>query len=164
MKIAPVLTPESIAAWQKLAEEEMYAHLLYTHIANYMQSNGYFGTQKYFESEADSEFSHYKKIRDFINDIGSVLKAVPSYSISETVNNIEEALVLYYNAEVELMKKYALTHNALEADGDCISEPLLLEFLAIQRESVGEAGDLCKRYEIAKASNEILLFDQEMGK
>lgn len=166
MKLKSVLSPASIAIWQKLAGEEMYAHLLYTHISNQLQAIGYFGAQKYFEGEADSEFSHYKKIRNFLNDVGSVLSGVPSYQINDEVNDLTTALELYYNAEVALLGKYVAAYKDMDdaENMDCVSEPLMLEFIEIQRTSIGEAGDLYKRFEIAKESGEILLFDNQIGK
>lgn len=166
MKITPVIPAASIALWNKLAGEEIYAHYLYLHIANQLQANGFFGAQKFFESESESEMGHYKKVRNFINDIGSVLDSVPSYMITDDVTDIGTALQTYYDTEVALLKTYVEAYRQMDQDGneDCVSEPLLLEFIDIQRESVGEAGDLLKRYSIAEASGEILLFDQEIGK
>jgi ferritin len=162
----PVLPASSLALWQMLSGEEIYAHYLYIHIANQLQATGFFGSQKFFESESDSEFGHYKKIRDFVNDMGSVLNSVPSYQITDTVINLEDALNLYYDTELKLLQTYVKAYKEMDTDGseDCVSEPLLLEFIKIQTSSVGEAGDLLQRYEIAKGTGEILLFDQEMGK
>jgi ferritin len=131
-----------------------------------LQANGWFGAQKFFESESDTELTHYRKIRDFVNDMGSVLKSITTYQITEQIAGIEDALDLFYVTELNLLRTYTDAYKQMDQEGneDCMSEPLMLEFIRIQTESVGEAGDLLKRFEIAKASGEILLFDREMGK
>lgn len=165
MKASPVLPASSFSVWQKMAEEEMYAHYLYLHIANNLQASGHFGAQKFFESESATELTHYLKIRDFVNDMGSVLKSIRAYQIAEEIPGIEEALTLFYTTELDLLRAYHEAYKQLDSDTneDCISEPLMLEFIRIQTKGVGEAGDLLKRFEIAKASGEILLFDQELA-
>lgn len=165
MKASPVLPASSFAIWQKLAAEELYAHYLYLHIANHLQAAGYFGAQKFFEGESATELTHYLKIRDFVNDMGSVLNSVQTYQIGDQIPGIEEALNLFYTTELDLLRTYHDAYKQLDKspDEDCISEPLLLEFIRIQTKGVGEAGDLLSRYEIAKASGEILLFDKELA-
>jgi len=165
MKASPVLPASSFAAWQKLSGEELYAHYLYLHIANKLQAAGYFGAQKFFESESAGELTHYLKIRDFVNDMGGVLGSINTYQISDDVAGIDDALNVFYSTELALLQKYHEAYKQLDQspDEDCISEPLMLEFIRIQTKGVGEAGDLLKRFEIAKASGEILLFDQELA-
>lgn len=163
LKPKMILSDGSLALWQDLSAEEMYAHHLYLHIASQLQSNGYFGGQAFFEAESDSELGHFKKIRDFINDCGGVLNTPKAIALTETVANLEDALSMYYEAEVNLLKKYLAAYKkADEKEEDCLSEPLFLDFIEIQRKSVGEAGDLLTSFAIAKENKEILLFDAKL--
>lgn len=164
-RLTPLIPQSSANIWQTLASEEMYAHLLYIHISNMLQSIGFFGGQKFFESESDGELEHYKKIRDFLNNCNLVIVSVKVYAISISISSLGDALQAYYDAEVALLNAYLDAYKQMDESDpeDCASEPLILEFIKIQTDSVGEAADLLKRFEIATESKEILLFDRELG-
>jgi len=165
MSVRNLLNSKAEKIWVSISKEEMYAHHLYLHIATQLQRAGYFGAQAYFDGESTTELEHFKKIREFMNNLGSVLPtpAAPELKaeISVGVSALEDALNLYYDTEVSLLQKYAEAHEDLE-DSDCYSEPLLLEFIKIQTDSVGEAGDLLAKFAIAKECKELLFFDKNM--
>lgn len=147
---------------EDLSGEEMYAHHLYLHIASQLQSAGLFGGMAFFESESDSELTHFKKLRDFVNDLGGVLNTPKVMPLNEEVPDLEQALDMYYEAELNLLNKYLAAYKKADENEFCLTEPLFLEFIKIQTQSVGEAGDLLSTYAIAKENKEILLFDQKL--
>lgn len=159
-----ILKPQSQKLWETLSGEEMYAHHLYIHIANQLQGNGLFGGQSYFEGESASELTHYYKIRDFVNDMGGVLCAPSVEEMKQDTKDLGKALDVYYNTELDLLRTYEKAYKNFMSIDDYASAKLVLEFIEIQSSSVGEAGDLCKRYEIAAASKEVLFFDKELKK
>lgn len=92
--------------------------------------------------------------------MGCPVPAVPK--ISESILGISEALNKSYDAELLLMKQYQSFYNEAEDKySDCVTATFIIEFLQIQRTSVGEYGDLIARFNLGA---DILLFDKEMGK
>lgn len=165
MKKTLVVPAASIETWQSLAGEELYAHLLYTQLAANMQAAGLFGAQKHFEAEADDELSHYKKVRDIVNDFGGIIYPTSSYQITEKADNIGDALRAALDAERALMGKYDLAKDSFEQADDEASYEAVLQFIKIQRKSVGDVMDLMARYDILGGDGAgILIFDQELGK
>ena len=165
MKKTLIVPQSSIDKWQELAGEELYAHLLYTQLAANLQASGLFGAQKLFEHEADQELSHYKKVRDIVNNLGGLIFPTSSYKVTEKAENIGDALAIALATEIDLLSKYTTAKNFFSASDDQASYQAVLEFIEIQTKSVGEISDLIIRYDIAKDSGAgILLFDQELGK
>lgn len=161
MPIKSLLKPEIQKWFEKSAEAEFKAHFTYQHIANQLQRVGLFGGQKYFIHESNEEMAHYRKLSDFVNDMGGVL-SVPSVSkISDTIVGFDSALSLAYKLEVDLMKQYQTFYEEAEESGDCITSTFLIEFMQIQRKSVGEFGDLIARYEQNKT--DVFEFDEYVG-
>ena len=104
--LTSLLKPEIKTWFEKSAASEMYAHFLYQHIANNMQRIGLFGAQKYFISESDSELSHYRKLADFVNDMGTILKVPAVEKITDEVSSLKSALDLAYETEQSLLMQY----------------------------------------------------------
>lgn len=146
--------------------EELYASRLYQHVSNQLTYLGYFGAASHFKSESDDEISHYRKHVDYFNDRGSVAN-VPDSPLLETgdpeVATLRDALLIGYNTERALGQKYeAWYRNAL--DEDVTTAQYLLEFLEIQRKSIGEYSDWLARLDLVgddKAG--ILMIDKELG-
>lgn len=139
---------------------ELFASHLYKHVANQLQRLGYFGAQKFFLSESSDELEHYQRHVDYINDRGGVA-AVPALADAvDTVASLRDALELAYDTELALQDSYAQWFGQV----DVITQQHLLQFLEIQRKSVGEYGDLIARLDLVEGDAcGVLLIDQEMG-
>ena len=141
---------------------ELYAANLYKHIANELQRLGYFGAQKFFLKESASELEHYQRHVQFLNDVGAVAKMPALEAIDEPIKNFSDAIELGYETELELYESYKNWYS--EADSDPVVQQFLLQFLEIQRTSVGEYGDLLARIQLVdQVKAGMLLIDQEMG-
>jgi ferritin len=161
--VKSLLKPEIKQWFDKSIESELYASNLYKHIANNMQRLGFFGVQKYFLKESNEELEHYQKIVDFVNDMGDISTVMAVPKMTDKILSISDALGIAYETEVDLMKKYQKFYEEAEDKyKDCVTATFLIEFLQIQRKSVGEYGDLISRYE--KNKNDVFEFDEYMGK
>lgn len=161
MPVKSLLKPEIQKWFDKSAESELFAHFLYQHISNQLQRLGLFGGQKYFLNESNEEMSHYRKLVDYVNDMGSVLSVPSPSKVTATVSNFGDALAAAYKAEYDLMKQYQEFYEEAEEEGDCITSTFLIEFMQIQRKSVGEYGDLIARYE--KNKDDVFEFDEYLS-
>lgn len=162
MPVTSLLKPQIKNWFDKSVESELYASNLYKHIANQMQRLGFFGVQKYFLKESEEELKHYQSIVDFVNDMGSVATVMAVPTIKDAITSIMDALELAYETELELMKQYQKFYEEAEDKyADCITATFLIEFLQIQRKSVGEYGDLISRFE--KNRTDVFEFDEYMS-
>ena len=157
------LLPKAIEAMlNEAVQSELYASHLYKHVANQLQRIGYFGAQKFFASESADELEHYQKHADFLNDRGTVAKVPMLEAITDPVASLRDALEIAYETELQLGKDYDRWYKA-SADEPSVQQHLL-QFIEIQRKSVGEYGDLLARMDRAGANEAaILLIDQELG-
>jgi len=158
-----LLSAEMKQLLQKSIESELYASNMYKHLANQLQRLGYFGGQKYFLNEAEQELKHYQILVDFINDRGDVAGMPKIDAINDRVSNLGDALDISYEIELDLGKQYKDFYDKAE-EKDCTIGQFLLQFIEIQRKSVGEVGDLLATYKIASESKELLFFDKQLGK
>lgn len=95
--------------------------------------------------------------------MGDVAEIPMLTKMTDQVMNIGDALELAYETEVSLMKQYQTFYEESEEKyKDCVTATFLIEFLQIQRKSVGQYGDLISRYE--KNKTDVFQFDKEMGK
>lgn len=161
-----LLSKQAEAMLNEAVQSELYTSHLYRHVANQLQRIGYFGGQKWFASEAADELEHYQKLADLMNDMGSVAKIPMLEAISasiDTVASLHDALKIAYETEVQLGKDYERWFKGC-ADAPMVQQALL-QFLEIQRTSIGEYGDWLARLDRA-GDNEaaILMIDQELGK
>lgn len=163
MPIKSILKPEVKKMLSKSGQSELYAHHLYIHLANQLQRLGFFGSQKYFEKESADELTHYYKLRDFVNDMGDVLDMPSIEACSDKVSNIGDALQVFYDTEYDLYQQYLEFYEKIEKAGDCVTSTFLIEFMQIQRKSVGEAGDLLQKYKQAEVGKEFIEFDEHMN-
>lgn len=141
---------------------ELYASNLYKHVANRLQKLGFFGAQKFFLAESASELEHYQTHVQFQNDVGAVAEVPAIEAMDEPINSLRDALELGYDTELQLYEDYKKWYS--QAASDVVVQQFLLQFLELQRKSVGEYGDLIARLNQAgddKAA--ILLIDQELG-
>lgn len=157
------LLSAEIKKWfEKSAMLELYASNLYKFMANQLQRMGMFGCQEFFLKESKEEIKHYQKLVDYVNDMGDVLGVQAIERIDEDIIDIEKALLIAYETELSLMHHYQEFYEKAEEDGDCITSTFLIEFMQIQRRSVGEYGDLISRLSLNK--QDIFEFDHFVKK
>jgi ferritin len=161
MPVTSLLSPAIKALFEKAVESELYASNLYKHIANQMQRLGFFGAQKYFLGESAEELVHYQKLVDYVNDMNDVVLVPEIAMMRDVVNGIGDALVIAYETELGLMNDYREFYKKAEEAEDCVTETFLIEFLQIQRRSVGEYGDLISRFE--RNPSDVFEFDEFLG-
>ena len=162
MPVKSLLKPE-IKKWlDKSIESELYASNLYKYIANNLQRLGYFGCQSFFLKESLDELSHYQNIVDFVNDMGDMAAMPAIQKINDPINSIMDALEISYETELELMRQYQRFYEIAESAKDCITATFIIEYMQIQRKSVGEFGDLIARFE--KNKSDVFEFDKYMKK
>lgn len=145
-------------------KHELYAHLLYANVANYMQSVGFFGAQKYFLSESADEFTHYQKLVDYINDRGDVASIGYILKMDDAPKSLLESFEIALEAETDLEQFYVKIYEKSEEMGDCITAQFLLQFMEIQRKAVGEIKDMLSIISICGDNSAALLeLDEKLG-
>lgn len=141
---------------------ELFASNLYKHIANELQRIGYFGATKFFLNESADELKHYQIHVEFQNDVGTVAKIPLVEAMTDSIKTLSDAVELGYETEVELYNNYKDWYS--QASSDPVVQQFLLQFLEIQRTSVGEYGDLLARIQLVDQDKAgMLLIDQELG-
>ena len=141
---------------------ELYASNLYKHVANQLQRIGYFGATKFFLNESADELKHYQLHVEFQNDVGTVAKVPMVEAMTESISTLSDAIELGYETELELYNNYKDWYA--QASSDPVVQQFLLQFLELQRTSVGEYGDLLARIQLVDGDKAgMLLIDQELG-
>lgn len=142
---------------------ELHASNLYKHLSNQCQRLGLFGAAKYFANESSEELDHYAKIAQYFNDRGSVAPISAIEAIDEPIQDLEAALQLAYEFEVDLGQNYEKWYSTTLSN-DPTTAQFLLQFLEIQRESVGAFGDWLTRLALVEGDKAgILMLDKELG-
>lgn len=163
MPVKNLLAPEIQSALDDAAHAELYAANLYRHLANQLQRIGYFGAQKFFLAESADELTHYQIHADYRNDSGDVAPVPAIEAMSEPISTLLDAIETAYDTELQLKKDYSRWYSACNKDP--VTAQFLLQFLQIQRKSVGEFGDLLSRLKLAGEDRAALLaIDNELGK
>ncbi len=141
--------------------KELYASMLYKDVANKLQAIGYFGCQKYFLNESEDELKHYQMWIDYANDRMDLAEVPMIPAMSAKVTTIMDALTLALETEIELADFYEKFYD----DTECYyTKQRLLEFLEIQRKSIGEFADLIAQLEIVgNEKSGLLIFDHEIN-
>jgi ferritin len=142
----------------KFGKLELTASQVYLHLSNRMKTLGYFGAEKFFLSESNSEREHYGKIEKFANDLGCELSVEALDAVECNCTDIKSALQMAYDMEKELMNSYET--SARKSDLTLKVVLLLQDFTTHQVGAVGEYGDLLARLAL---TDNMLLFDQELG-
>jgi ferritin len=164
LEIKDLLTASTKKMLEKSISSELYASNLYKHIANQLQRLGFFGGQKYYLNESADELTHYQILADYCNDMGWVAPIPTVEAMKMKIGSIEDALKEQYKAELDLLNQYEEFYDEVNED-DCITAQFLLQFLEIQRKSVGDVGDLVARYNrCGKNEAAILEFDNFLRK
>ena len=151
----------------QLLNEALYAELsasyMYRNLSNQCQRLGYFGAAKFFKSESEDESEHACRIENYFNERGSVAKLPELVEDSGSISSLEQALTMAYQTELGLSKSYSSWYT--QALTKCpTTAQFLLQFIEIQRKSVGEYGDWITRLDlVSDDSCGILLIDKELG-
>lgn len=162
MNITSLLKPEVKALFTEAIKSELYASNLYKHIANQLQRLGLFGAQKYYLKESMEELTHYQKLVDYLNDVGDVAEIPMIPAMVDKIGNIGDALDISYETELALMKQYQKFYDRAEDEyEDCVTATFIIDYLQIQRKSVGEYGDLISRLKLNPT--DLFEFDEYMG-
>jgi ferritin len=83
-------------------------------------------------------------------------------SMDEPIKTLSDAIETGYETEVQLYNDYKKWYG--QASDDPVVQQFLLQFLEIQRTSVGEYGDLLSRIQLVDQDKAgMLLIDQELG-
>jgi ferritin len=157
-----IISAECKKMLDEAIHSELYASNLYKHIANQLQRLGYFGASKFFLNESADELKHYQLHVEFLNDVGTVAKVPMIEAMNETIETFSDAIETGYETELELLNNYQGWYR--DTAEDPIVQQFLLQFLEIQRTSVGEYGDLLARIQLVDQDKAgMLLIDQELG-
>ena len=157
-----IISAECKKMLDEAIHSELYASNLYKHIANQLQRLGYFGASKFFLNESADELKHYQLHVEFLNDVGTVAKVPMIEAMNETIETFSDAIETGYETELELLNNYQGWYR--DTAEDPIVQQFLLQFLEIQRRSVGEYGDLLARIQLVDQDKAgMLLIDQELG-
>ena len=83
-------------------------------------------------------------------------------AMNDTIETLSDAIETGYETELELYNNYKEWYS--ETSDDPVVQQFLLQFLEIQRTSVGEYGDLLARIDLVDQDKAgMLLIDQELG-
>ena len=158
-----LISKPSLAIIHSAIQAELDAFYLYKHLANQTQRLGLFGASSYFHKESADEMAHYQLHADFLNDRGTVAELPTIEEITEGVGGLMDALKTALLAEMDLGVNYSNWY-AETAIKDPMTGQHLLQFIEIQRKSIGEYGDWIQRLTISGNNGMVaLLIDKELG-
>ena len=141
----------------KFGKLELTASQAYLHLSNRMKIFGYFGAEKFFLSESNSERKHYVKIAKFANNLGCELSVEALIAVQCDCTDIKSSLEMAYQMEKDLLMEYEKSAKNPELSLKVVL--LLQDFTTHQVRAVGEYGDLLARLAL---TDNMLLFDQEL--
>ena len=159
-----LLSGNYVALMEARISGELQAEAMYRQMANIFQGMGMFGAQKFCLAQAEEEAGHYQKLVDILNDYG----VVPAYTLKaveiDQSFGISELLMYAMQKEQELFKAYSLiAYEAMSntAEVEMGIHAVALEFVTIQRQAVGEFGDILARLDL---KGDIYAFDKYLAK
>ncbi len=152
-----LLTPDEVEMINKLGVEELTASQTYLHLSNTMKTIGFFGAEKFFMNESNSERDHYNKLEVFMNDMNEQIEVRTLQAVNIEIDDLMEAFEHALEMEMNLLDQY---EEAYEEASPKL-KAFFIEFINLQVESVGEYGDLIARL---SRTTEPILIDQELGK
>jgi ferritin len=152
-----LLTPDEVEMINKLGVEELTASQTYLHLSNTMKTIGFFGAEKFFMNESNSEREHYNKLEAFMNDMNEQIEVRTLQAVNIEIDDLMEAFEHALEMEMNLLSQYEEAYKKSSPK----LQALIHHFLELQVESVGEYGDLIARL---SRTTEPILIDQELGK
>lgn len=161
MPVKSLLTSNEKNLLNRAVEAELYASNFYRHLANQCQRLGFFGAQKFFQAEAGHEIDHYQRLASFLNDRGDVATVPTIEAPEDEISGLRDAIEAAYDTELQLERDYSDWYRRCDSE---VTRQFLLQFLEIQRQAVGEFGDLIARLD--RAGDDpcgLLLIDKELG-
>lgn len=154
-----LLTDVECQELNKFGKLELTASHIYLQLANRMRMLSYFGAEKFFMNESKGERKHYTEIAQFMNKLNCEISVEPVSPTECDCQDIKGALEMAYQMEKDLLIAY---ETAAKKDNLSLKVVLLLqEFTTHQVGAVGEYLDLLARLAL---TDNMLLFDQELGK
>lgn len=156
-----LLSPKDKKKLNEAAANELYASNLYKHIGNCLQRIGLFGCQAYFHAESADELKHYQILANFANDRLDQITVAEVPEIDDKINSLSDAFELAFETEKDLGDFY---NSFIKETEDEAIKQFLLQFVEIQRNSIGEYGDfLATLGFIGDNKAAQLLFDKEIN-
>lgn len=152
-----LLTTQEVEMINKLGVEELTASQTYLHLSNTMKTIGFFGAEKFFMAESNSEREHFNKLEAFMNDMNEQIEVRTLQAVNIEIDDLMEAFETALEMEMNLLAQYESSYEKASPK----LKALFLDFINLQVESVGEYGDLIARL---SRTNEPILIDQELGK
>lgn len=152
-----LLTSQEVEMINKLGVEELTASQTYLHLSNTMKTIGFFGAEKFFMAESNSEREHFNKLEVFMNDMNEQIEVRTLQAVNIEIEDLMEAFEHALEMEMNLLGQYEEAYKKSSPK----LQALIHHFLELQVESVGEYGDLIARL---SRTNEPILIDQELGK
>jgi len=152
-----LLTPDEVEMINKLGVEELTASQTYLHLSNTMKTIGFFGAEKFFMAESNSEREHFNKLEAFMNDMNEQIEVRTLQAVNIEIDDLMEAFEHALEMEMNLLGQYEEAYKKSSPK----LQALIHHFLELQVESVGEYGDLIARL---SRTTEPILIDQELGK
>ena len=152
-----LLTTQEVEMINKLGVEELTASQTYLHLSNTMKTIGFFGAEKFFMNESNSEREHYNKLETFMNDMNEQIEVRTLQAVNIEIDDLMEAFEHALEMEMNLLGQYEEAYKKSSPK----LQAFIHHFLELQVESVGEYGDLIARL---SRTNEPILIDQELGK
>ena len=152
-----LLTSQEVEMINKLGVEELTASQTYLHLSNTMKTIGFFGAEKFFMNESNSEREHYNKLEAFMNDMNEQIEVRTLQAVNIEIDDLMEAFEHALEMEMNLLNQYEEAYKKSSPK----LQALIHHFLELQVESVGEYGDLIARL---SRTAEPILIDQELGK
>lgn len=152
-----LLTPQEVKMLNNLGKEELKASQTYLHFSNTMKTIGFFGAEKFFMAESNSEREHFSKLETFMNDMNEQIEVPAIEAVNTNIQDLMDAFEYAIEMEMDLLAMYEDAYKMASPK----MQALIHHFLEIQTEAVGEYGDLIARL---SRTNEPILIDQELGK
>lgn len=145
-------------------QEELTASNFYLYLQWQCERLGYYGAAKMFAGESEDERKHFNILARYFNDRGCTIR-IPQVPEQDTVvASLRDAIESAYAVELALEMKYQEWYSfALQRD--VTTAQFLLQFVEIQRTSVGEFSDWLVRIDsVGDDKAGLLIIDNEMGK
>lgn len=141
-------------------QDEYYAHYLYRSAANWCHDKNYKKAAAFFDTDADTELEHAKKIQKYLTDF-NIVHNMPQSETEFSFDNLIEIIHEAYQFELKLMKSYNENSHSVFQE-DLTTFDFLQQFRDIQRESVVEFNDLINASDLIdkKDKFQVLYFEQ----
>ena len=100
-----LLTPDEVEMINKLGVEELTASQTYLHLSNTMKTIGFFGAEKFFMAESNSEREHYNKLEAFMNDMNEQIEVRTLQAVNIEIDDLMEAFEHALEMEMNLLSQ-----------------------------------------------------------